>query len=121
MNQQFWVTLSGKKKVNSEPFTQVTSSSAEKIFFVQSTCLGKTAKWLDWKEGQPNNWGGREHCVYSMKVNKSMDDCPCGSEKSVVCTAPVFSKFSLRGVCSESPIDSFYDLKSGDTLVGEEP
>ena len=77
------------------------------------------AKWLDWVEGQPNNWGGTEHCVKLDLTNYKMADDTCSQyENNVICTVPSSTQFMLRGVCLSTPIDTFYSSISNEELIG---
>ncbi|XP_016965104.1 accessory gland protein Acp29AB-like [Drosophila biarmipes] len=50
-----------------------------------SVASGKTAAFLKWKSGQPNNLHGRDHCVDIY--NGNMYDSECGEEENYICEA----------------------------------
>ena len=68
-------------------------------------------------EGQPNNWSGKEDCVV-MNDQGKMDDVDCENANTIICTVKSHTKYSLKGVCLHSPVDSFYDLSTNQKLVG---
>ena len=47
-------------------------------------------EWNNWDDGQPNDWKGQD-CAYVESKDASLGtagkwgDCPCDSQKSVVC------------------------------------
>ena len=68
-------------------------------------------------EGQPNNWIGKEDCVV-MNDQGKMDDVDCENANTIICTVKSNTKYSLKGVCLHSPVDSFYDLSTNQKLLG---
>ena len=73
---------------------------------------------MDWEDGQPNNWGGKEDCVNYHVATAKMRDDECDTDNDVICTVEPQTKFTLKGVCIDSPVDSFYMMTSSTELVG---
>ena len=80
---------------------------------------GLEMAWQDWEEGQPNDWGGREDCVVYRTREEKLRDVPCQSnDVAIVCRVPENTKYMLRGVCLDSPADSFYVVRDRRDLLG---
>ena len=73
--------------------------------------------WTNWQKEQPNNWCGKEDCVVINDQGK-MDDVYCENENSLICAVKSRTKYSLKGVCLQSPVDSFYDLSTSQEFSG---
>ena len=94
-------------------------SSSSQFNKNKSLYLGSPAAWLNWQEGQPNNWGGSEDCVLvDMKNSIETRDDNCDTRNDVICNVKGFQHFMLRGVCVKSPVDSFYVLGEAEKLTG---
>ena len=77
------------------------------------------AKWLDWEDGQPNNWGGTEDCVtLNLETDKMRDDVCEQRNNNVICKVPPSTQFMLRGVCISHPVDTFYMTHTNNELIG---
>ena len=75
--------------------------------------------WQDWEAGQPNDWGGREDCVVYRSQVEDLRDISCQNNNvAIVCQVPENTKYLLRGVCIDSPADSFYVVRHSQTLLG---
>lgn len=79
----------------------------------------ESARWLKWEPGQPNNWGGQEECcIYTVATGLMRDDF-CGQDKAdVICVVPPNTKFMMKGVCINSPVDSFYQMMTSEDFIG---
>ena len=42
--------------------------------------------YLTWKDGEPNNWGGNEHCPVIANSNMEFVDVDCGLDNYYVCS-----------------------------------
>ena len=84
-----------------------------------SELSGKVMAWQDWAEGQPNDWGGKEDCISYVVERERLRDNSCPSNNvAMVCRVPQSSKYMLRGVCTDSPADSFYVVRNRGELLG---
>ena len=87
--------------------------------FLSVLSPGLEMAWQDWEEGQPNDWGGREDCVVYRSREEDLRDVPCQSnDVAVVCQVPGNTEYLLRGVCLDSPADSFYVVQDSQDLLG---
>ena len=86
-------------------------------YFNTKTHSDEPPIWTNWQKGQPNNFLGKEHCV-KMDDQGKMLDTYCENENSLICAVKPHTKYSLKGVCIKSPIDSFYDLSTSQELSG---
>ena len=53
---------------------------------VWKTSKDKTLTYFIWNQGQPDNWGGAEHCLTYQAGY--MNDQPCTSIHNIVCVRP---------------------------------
>lgn len=52
---------------------------------------GEPWSFKSWRKREPNNWGGREHCIETNFVRRAWwNDHFCHREKPFVCEIPVF-------------------------------
>ena len=80
---------------------------------------GEEMAWQDWEEGQPNDWGGEEDCVVYKAQEETLRDVSCQSnDVAVTCKVPENTEYMLRGVCIDSPADSFYVVRDSLDLLG---
>ncbi|KAH8351466.1 hypothetical protein KR059_003083, partial [Drosophila kikkawai] len=74
-----------KLKWDSAYWLDLTDLSEEGRF--ASTASDEPAAFLNWREGQPDNYNNNEHCV--LLINYYIYDCKCGSERYFICEAEI--------------------------------
>ena len=79
---------------------------------------GEQLAWVRWKEGQPNNYGGYQHCLEFNAETGESNDKKCSQVYCPVCSLAEMTAFHLEGVCQTSSIDRFYVLHSDRRLLG---
>ena len=75
----------------------------------------------NWREGEPNNWGGGEDCLANHLFSRQqINDEACDTKYCPLCQLQFRKeRFQLRGVCREvSEVDRFYELTRRDELLG---
>ena len=78
------------------------------VFFLKLISTGINASW---REGQPNNFGGSQDCVYCMQDSSLVGDIECSLNLCPLCQVEIGTVFQFSGVCQEVPLDVLYILQ----------
>ena len=80
----------------------------------KKSCFLKTdfnCRSASWKEGQPNNFGGSQECVYGLPESSLVGDVECSINLCPLCQLEVGAVFQFSGVCLSVALDVFYVLQ----------
>ena len=61
-----------------------------------------------WGEGQPNNFGGGQECVYGLPDSSLVGDVECSLNLCPLCQVEFGTVFQFSGVCQDVSVDVFY-------------
>ncbi|KAH8376677.1 hypothetical protein KR093_000733 [Drosophila rubida] len=64
-------------------WTDISDLSEENVFISLST--GRGAKFLNWRDGEPNNAKHIEHCITLVAANMQMNDIECTEKRLFIC------------------------------------
>ena len=79
---------------------------------------GAEMNWVHWRDGEPNNVGGIQHCiVFNVETGESNDQA-CDLQFCPICRVPAKTALNLQGFCKNSSIDRFFVLESNQELLG---
>ena len=63
---------------------------------------------VSWSEGQPNNFGGSQDCVYGLTHSSLVGDVECSLNLCPLCQVETGTVFQFSGVCQDVSVDVLY-------------